>query len=196
MTAGRPRQFDYDEALDKAMHVFWQKGFEGTSMPDLTDAMGMNRPSIYSSFGNKEELYRKALERYSERSFAIFKDKLSAPKLRDAIEGLLCGAAQQFSCGEKMPKGCMAVQGGLVGSDDADGACEQNTAQREAMMKLLQDRCKQGVSDGELPPGTDTKAMARYISTIINGMAVQSAGGVPGKELKAVAQMALSIFPA
>src|SRR5688572_11148443 len=137
MTAGRPRQFDYDEALDKAMHVFWEKGFEGTSMPDLTEAMSMNRPSIYSSFGNKEELYRKALARYSERSLAIFKDKLSAPKLRDAIENLLCAAAQQFCCGEKMPKGCMAVQGALVGSEDAENACEETAAQREATVKLL-----------------------------------------------------------
>ena len=74
MTAGRPREFDYEKALDQAMRVFWEKGYEGTSLPDLTQAMGINRPSLYASFGNKEELYKKALNRYAQTSAAFFRE--------------------------------------------------------------------------------------------------------------------------
>jgi AcrR family transcriptional regulator len=194
MTAGRPREFDYDKALDQAMRVFWQKGYEGTSMPDLTEAMGINRPSIYAAFGNKEELFKKALERYSQNSMNTFREKLSAPKLRDAVGALLCAAASSFCCDET-PKGCMSVTSALVGSDDAENACNITSSHREGIVKLLQERFEKGISDGELAPGTDTRALARLISAVLNGMSVQSAGGVPGKELKAVAEAALNAIP-
>lgn len=194
MTAGRPREFDYDKALDKAMHVFWKKGYEGTSMPDLTEAMGINRPSIYAAFGNKEELFKKALERYSQQALDVLREKLSKPKLREALEAMLCGAASSFCCDET-PKGCMQVTSALVGSEDAENACTATSAYREGIIKILQERFEKGIADGELTPGTDTKALARFISIVLHGMSVQSAGGVPGKDLKAAGQAALNAIP-
>ncbi len=195
MAAGRPREFDYDKALEQAMHVFWRKGYEGTSMPDLTEAMGMNRPSIYSAFGNKEELFRKALERYAEHAEAYLKDVLKAPKLRDAITQFLEGAATSFSCSET-PSGCMAVQGALACSDEAEAARLEALSRREDVVKLLVTRFEQAIDDKELPKGTEVKELARFYTTILHGMAVQSSGGISPKELKGIVKRALSILPA
>jgi AcrR family transcriptional regulator len=194
MTAGRPRQFDYDDALEKAMHVFWSKGFEGTSMPDLTEAMGMNRPSIYAAFGNKEELFRKALERYTEQSLAAFRDLLDAPTVREGLERLFCGSADKFACKER-PRGCLAVQGALVGSADAANVCADTAKQREAMVDVLRERFERGLKEGDLKAGTDTAGLARFYVTILQGMAVQSASGVACADLKAIAHRALEALP-
>ncbi len=194
MTAGRPREFDYDKALDQAMHVFWQKGYEGTSMPDLTDAMGINRPSIYSAFGNKEELFRKALELYLKKSMEKAREALSAPKLHDAIENFLMGAAGAYAC-NKSPKGCMAVQGALACSDEAEKVRLEATKRREEMFALLHERFEKGLKDKELPPKTDTKALARFYTTILHGMSVQSSSGTCGEELAKIVENALKILP-
>src|SRR5258707_13699013 len=83
---GRPRAFDPDAALDRAMHVFWAKGYEGASLSDLTRAMRINRPSLYLAFGNKEQLFRTVLDRYMARPVAYFGKALSSPKARDVVE--------------------------------------------------------------------------------------------------------------
>src|SRR5450755_342863 len=91
VTTGRPREFDIEEALDRALRVFWRKGYEGASLPDLTAAMGINRPSLYAAFGNKEELFRKALDRYTEGTGSVWREALSRPSARAAAEALLQG---------------------------------------------------------------------------------------------------------
>src|SRR6266852_7317105 len=112
MPIGRPRAFDIDKALDKALKVFWRKGFEGTSLPDLTKAMGINRPSLYAAFGNKEELFRKVLDRYVNGPLAYFGKALASPKARDVIEQIFFGAARMAD-DPKIPAGCLMVQGAL-----------------------------------------------------------------------------------
>lgn len=194
MAAGRPREFNYDDALEKAMQVFWKKGFEGTSMPDLTEAMGMNRPSIYASFGNKEELFHKAFGRYQENSEAFFRDALNAPTAREAMERFLCGAACAFSS-NKNPRGCMAVQGALACSDSAEPIRQAAIAKREDVFNLVHERLKKGVIDGDLQKSADPKALARFFTAVLHGMAVQSAGGLKKDDLNAVATQALSVLP-
>ncbi|KMS65331.1 hypothetical protein BVRB_037070 [Beta vulgaris subsp. vulgaris] len=176
------------------MHVFWKKGYEGTSMPDLTDAMGINRPSIYATFGNKEELYRKALQRYSDKSTAFFRECLDAPTVREGLERFFCGSADAYACKER-PRGCMAVQGALVGSDDAEGVCNEGKIQREAIMEILQERFERGVAEGDLPKDTDAHALARFYVAILQGMSVQSASGVSCADLKSIAYQALAALP-
>lgn len=195
MVAGRPREFDYDHALDQAMHVFWKKGYEGTSLPDLTDAMGINRPSLYAAFGNKEELFRKALERYSENTAARARDLLNAPTLRASLEKFLMASAESFVCKET-PKGCLSVQGALVGGVDAFAACQEAKSRRQVIGTVLAERFARGIADGELPRDTDTAELARFYATIIQGMSVQSVGGASATELKAIAQRALMALPA
>ncbi len=194
MAAGRPREFDYDQALEQAMRVFWSKGYEGTSMPDLTDAMGMNRPSIYASFGNKEELFRKALERYAANAEVFFREALNKPTIRESVTAYLCGAATSFACSES-PRGCMAVQGALACSDEAESVKQAALACREDVVKILKERFERSVAEGELPKGTDTEGFARFYTTIVQGMSVQSASGASCDQLRMIAETALKALP-
>ncbi len=194
MAAGRPREFDYDQALDRAMHVFWSKGYEGTTMPDLTEAMNMNRPSIYAAFGNKQELFRKALERYTEASLQKFRDLLAPPRLHDALEQFLLGTAEGFANGD-CPRGCFSVQAALVGGTDSKDACQYTLEQRELIVGVLKDRIAGAISQGELPPATDAAELARFYTTILQGMSVQSVGGLGCAELKSIARRALLALP-
>lgn len=194
MTVGRPRQFDYDEALDHAIRVFWEKGYEGTSLPDLTAAMGMNRPSIYAAFGNKEDLFCKALERYSQSAAERLEALLDAPTLHQSIEQFLLASADGYACKER-PRGCMAVQGALVGSDESETARKAALKRREAVVGVLDKRFKRAIADGELAKGSDTMELARFYTTVLQGMSVQSVSGAACSELKAIAQRALKALP-
>src|SRR5438067_10331176 len=121
---GRPREFDVDKALNRALQVFWRKGYEGASMPDLTRAMGINRPSLYAAFGNKQELFRKAVERYASGPAGYVREALELPTARQVVERLLFGAA----CGatdRKHPRGCLMVQGALTCGDAARPAARE-----------------------------------------------------------------------
>src|SRR5260370_41972624 len=127
---GRPRAFDPDAALERAMHVFWAKGYEGAALSDLTRAMRINRPSLYAAFGNKEELFRKVLDRYVDGPLAYFGKALAAPKARDVIEQIFFGAAEMAG-DPRLPAGCLMVQGALaVGK--AAGSVRKEAAGRRA----------------------------------------------------------------
>src|SRR5256714_9940472 len=121
---GRPRAFDPDAALERAMHVFWAKGYEGASLSDLTRAMRINRPSLYAAFGNKEELFRKVLDRYMNGPLAYFGKALAAPKARDVIEQIFLGAANMPS-DPRTTAGCLVVQGALACGDAAGSGREE-----------------------------------------------------------------------
>src|SRR5829696_3725565 len=127
MPMGRPRAFDVDQALDQALKVFWRKGYEGASLPDLTKAMGINRPSMYAAFGNKEELFRKVVERYSADVGEHFAKALNQPTARKVAEALLRGTAEMLS-DSKHPAGCLLVQGALACGADAN--CVRNELAR------------------------------------------------------------------
>src|SRR5207249_5014922 len=123
---GRPRAFDTDVALERAMHVFWAKGYEGAALSDLTQAMRINRPSLYAAFGNKEQLFRKVLDRYANGPLAYFRKALAAAKARDVIERILLGAANMAS-DPRLPAGCLMVQGALA-CGDAAGSVQKEVA--------------------------------------------------------------------
>src|SRR6266487_4501393 len=127
---GRPRAFDPDMALERAMHVFWAKGYEGASLSDLTRAMRINRPSLYAAFGNKEELFRKVLDRYMDGPLAYFGKALAAPKARDVIEQIFFGTARMAD-DPRIPAGCLMVQGALA-CGDAAGSVQKEVAARRA----------------------------------------------------------------
>src|SRR3982751_3867923 len=136
MTRGRPRNFDPDKALDRALKVFWKKGYQGASLPDLTKAMGINRPSMYAAFGNKEELFRKALERYAAGPACYVREALDAPTARAVAEQLLNGAVEMMT-NPKNPRGCLAVQGALACGDEAQGVRKELVFRRRASEAAL-----------------------------------------------------------
>ena len=191
---GRPRAFDPDTALEAALRVFWQKGYEGTALSDLTAAMGINRPSIYATFGNKEALFRKALDRYSERKTNYTAEALKEPTARAVAERLLVGAADLLSCPGN-PKGCLMVQGALACGEEADPIRKELISRRATGEAALQERFERAKLEGDLPAGVDAGDLARYVMAVMHGMSVQSAGRASRADLQTVIDLSLRGWP-
>ena len=191
---GRPRAFDVERALDAALEVFWRQGYEGTSLDDLTAAMGINRPSLYAAFGNKEQLFRRVLDRYESRSTNLC-DALREPTARKVAERLLLGAADaQARAGRSGPRGCLMVGGALSCGDDVEPVRRELSARRAAAEAALRKRFEQAKRAGDLPSGADAADLARYVMTVLHGMSVQASGGASRAELRRVAETALRAF--
>ena len=194
MAMGRPREFEVDRALDVALQVFWRKGYEGASMADLTEAMGITKPSLYAAFGNKEELFRKALDRYVDGPGGYFQVALGKPTARAVVEHLLFEAADAVT-DPNNPPGCLAVQGALCCGDAAQSIKQELMLRRANGEEDLRKRFDRAIAEGDLPAGSDAADLARYISAILQGMAVQAAGGTSREQLRKIAEMALRTWP-
>lgn len=191
---GRPRAFDTDQALDRALDLFWRKGYEGTSIADMTEAMGINPPSLYAAFGGKEALFRQALDRYEAKHACVWNEALSAPTGYEAVKQLLEGTAD--SLGDKHnPKGCLIVQAALSGGDECDPVRQELAARRNKSVAMIRERLQRAKREGDLPKSADPASLARYIATVIHGMAVQAVSGVSRAELRRVAATALKAWP-
>jgi AcrR family transcriptional regulator len=162
---GRPREFDPDAALDAALVVFWRSGYESASLSDLTDAMGINRPSLYAAFGNKQELFRRAIARYSARRDAAWNTAMQAPTARQAVESLLRGAADALtaSCN---PAGCFLVVSSLTCGPASRAVRDEVARHRAASAPLLQARFERAIADGDLPKKTNAAQLAAFFSTV------------------------------
>src|ERR1700687_980830 len=191
---GRPRAFDPDVALERAMHVFWAKGYEGAALSDLTRAMRINRPSLYAAFGNKEELFRKVLDRYVDGPLAYFGKALAAPKARDVIEQIFFGAARMAG-DRRLPSGCLSVQGALAVGNAARSVRKEAAGRRATSEVALRRRLQRAKREGDLPKNADPAELARYVMTVLQGMAVQGADGASPDQLRRVAQVALRAWP-
>jgi AcrR family transcriptional regulator len=191
---GRPREFDIDRALDRALKLFWRKGYEGTTLPDLTKAMGINRPSLYAAFGNKERLFRKALDRYAEGPAAYIREALAEPTGRAVAQRLLDGTIDVVT-DPRNPRGCLMVQGALACGDAAESVRKELVSRRSAGVAAIRARFERAVSEGDLPADSDPADLARYIMAVMHGIAVQAAGGASRAELQGVAATALRAWP-
>ena len=189
---GRPRAFDADVALERAMHVFWAKGYEGASLSHLTRAMRINRPSLYAAFGNKEELFGKVLDRYMAGPVAYFGKALAKPKARDVVEEIFLGTARMAD-DPTIPTGCLMVQGALACGDAS--VRKDVAARRTAVEGVLRRRLQQAKREGDLPRNANPGDLAHYVMTVVRGMAVQSAGGASSDQLRRVVQIALRAWP-
>jgi AcrR family transcriptional regulator len=194
MARGRPREFDMDEALDRLMKVFWRKGYDGASMTDLTEALGISRPSLYAAFGAKDELFRKVLERYANGPASFLNEAMSAPTARAVVEAMLHGAADLHGDGRN-PPGCLVVHGALVGSDESKAARDETRRRREALRLAILERLVQARSEGEFAAGEDCVALARYVVAVMRGMAVEAASGATGEELHKIVDIAMRSWP-
>ena len=176
------------------MEVFWRKGYEAASLSDLTAAMGINRPSLYSTFGDKEALFHKALARYAEGPSSYLRLALQAPTARGVAERMMRGAVD-VGTHEDTPPGCMWVRGTLSCGDPGDRLGKQMAAQRLEGEARLRKRFEQARAEGEFPPGTDVAALTRYVMTINFGLSVQAATGATGKTLLKVIELAMLAWP-
>lgn len=191
---GRPKGFDVDDVIEKAMAVFWAKGYEGTSLSDLTKAMGINKPSLYATFGNKEQLFLKVVDQYEKRPCGFFHPALGQKDARSVISALLNGAAESLS-DNSHPQGCMVIQSALTGSDSAESVKLALINRRLDSQKQLTERFAQAMQDGDLGGQYSAESIACYITTIIQGMAIQATNGATAEQLKQVADITLNNFP-
>ncbi len=191
---GRPREFDLDQALENALHVFWETGYEGASMADLTGAMGITKPSLYAAFGNKEELFRKALDTYLDGPAGYAKLALQKSTARAVVEALLYGEVDAVTDPE-CPAGCLSVNGALTGGDTAESIKQELRTRRAAWEEDLRLRLERAKAEGDLPAAADATALARYIATMMQGIAVQAVGGTARADLKKIVEMILTTWP-
>lgn len=191
---GRPREFDVDEALQAAMELFWRKGYEGTSLSDLTEGMGITRPSLYGTFGNKEELFRKALERYEQGYMGFFRDAMQEKTAREVVEKMMNGYVEALtaSCN---PGGCMGINAALACSEAAAEVQKAVIEKRRFGEKTLCERFEKARDDGDLAADVDPADLARYVMTVSQGMAVQAVAGAGRDALRKVVAMTLRTFP-
>jgi AcrR family transcriptional regulator len=194
MPRGRPREFDTEKALDQALLLFWRYGYEGTSLSALTEAMGINMPSLYSAFGNKESLFRKVLDRYIQKPASYLPDALKEPTARRVVEKLFRGAINMVM-DPRHPDGCLLVQGALVSGPLTESVREELNRRRAAAQAALRQRFERAVEEGDLPLETNARKLAAYVITLIWGLSVQATGGATRSQLKEVADVALGSWP-
>jgi AcrR family transcriptional regulator len=192
---GRPREFDEDSAVEAAMRVFWEKSYEGTTMAELTEAMGINRSSMYAAFGGKEAVFRRAVERYRELQMTYIKESLNQQSLRDAIAGLILGTAEFLSKPDN-PRGCLVIQGALACGVDAEPAKQAMIGWRKQGDMAIQKRLQQAQSAGELSVDVEAADFARYLSSVMAGLAIQAANGASRADLRSVAEISLHCIEA
>ncbi|HZC23535.1 MAG TPA: TetR/AcrR family transcriptional regulator [Candidatus Binatia bacterium] len=191
---GRPRGFSEEKALDAAMRVFWEKGYAGASLDDLTGAMGINRSSLYASFGDKEELFNRVITRYSEGPLAFIREALQQPTARAVIEALLRSTVA-FLGDSTHPRGCLSLQGGLACGSGSEGVIRAMIDWRRQGLKILEKRMRQAQKKGDLSRDVNAKDLARYISVVMNGLSVQAVNGATRTEMNRTVRMALQSMP-
>ena len=191
---GRPREFCVDNALAAALGVFWSKGYEGASMSDLTEAMGITKPSLYAAFGNKEALFHKALDLYETEKLEYTREALKQPTARAVAEHFMRGAidAQMSSCD---PKGCLGVISATACGAEAASIKADVIQRRASSQAALVERFEQAKRDGDLPDHVDIPGLTSYLYAILQGMAVQAGSGATRAELERVVETSLMMWP-
>jgi AcrR family transcriptional regulator len=190
MPGGRPRVHDLDTALDRALEVFWRQGYEGTTLSDLTEAIGMSRPSLYEAFGNKEELFGKVLDRYFEGPGRYASEALDLSRMRDVVERLVYGAVELTSD----PGGCLTVRTVQACGEEAEPVRRDAIARRKAAELALRRRIELAQSSNDLPADRDPGDLARFVMMLTDGIAVQAAAGASHAELRRSADLALELW--
>ncbi len=190
---GRPREFCVDHALAQALSVFWAKGYEGASLTDLTEAMGITRPSLYAAFGNKESLFRKALDLYEREKMEYMGRALAQPTARKVAETMMRGAIENItSCNE--PHGCLGVIASVACGSEAQ-AIRDEVMERGKVAKLaLVERMGRAKAEGDLPARVDIQGLTSLIYATLQGMSVQAGMGASREELERLADTALMMW--
>lgn len=188
---GRPKSFDEQKALQQAMLLFWEYGYEATSISDLTQALGITAPSLYCSFGDKVQLFQKSIQYYLEHeacSLKLICDKSKTAKI--AVELYFHESIKRLALTDK-PAGCMLVTTTMNCSQQAQTVKQEVSAVRQSSRELLLERLKRGMQEGDLPAHTPVQLMVDFYNTVMQGLTLQARDGVPIEQLQSVVQHAL-----
>jgi AcrR family transcriptional regulator len=188
---GRPRSFDRDQALQKAMEVFWARGYAGASVAELTQAMGIAAPSLYAAFGGKADLYREAMDRYIAQSGGRVWAQLEQPTARASVEAVLREAARGMTA-PGQPAGCMVSLSGAQPGDLGAELCAEMAARRSEMLAIFRARLDRGQADGEIAATTDLEALARFYVAVHQGMSLQAREGATEAQLQKLVDAAMA----
>jgi len=191
---GRPREFCVEEALAAALRVFWSKGFEGTSLNDLTEAMGITRPSLYAAFGNKEALFRKALDLYEREKLEYVGRALEQPTARCVAEVLLRGAIDN-ACRSEEPHGCLGVITSVACGAESQSIREEVLERGKGAKRALIERFERAKAEGDLPSQVDIEALTNLLYAVVQGICVQAGSGATREELDKLVDTGLMMWP-
>jgi AcrR family transcriptional regulator len=195
MRTGRPRSFDRDQALDGAIAVFWEHGYDATPISLLTTALGIGAPSLYAAFGDKRALFLEAVDRYM-RTYGAFTERALAeePRARDAVERLLREAAAAYTRPER-PRGCLLITAATNCAPQSADIAARLRELRALGTRALEDKIATAMRTGELPARTHAHALATFYAAVLQGMSAQARDGAPRADLEQIAEAALQAWP-
>ena len=191
---GRPREFCVDQALAAALHVFWAKGYDGASMADLTEAMGITKPSLYAAFGNKEALFHKALDLYEQEKLEYGRAALDQPTARKVAEYYLKGAIDVHG-GARDPKGCMGLISSLACSPEAESIKADVVRRRASSQRALVARFERAKAEGDIPAHVDAEGLTSVLYALLQGITVQAGAGATRAELERLVDTSMTLWP-
>jgi AcrR family transcriptional regulator len=194
ITRGRPREFCVDDALAKALRIFWTKGYEGTSLNDLTEAMGITRPSLYAAFGNKESLFRKALDLYEREKLEYIGRALNEPTARGVAEVLLRGAVDNASSTNE-PRGCLGVITSVACGEEGQSIREDVLERGKIAKRALIERFERAKKEGDLPADVEVESLTNLLYAIVQGVCIQAGSGATRSELNRLVDTGLAMWP-
>lgn len=193
-TLGRPRSFDRDAALKRAMELFWERGYEAVSLADLTAELGINKPSLYAAFGCKEQLFREAIELYTRTGGKLTEEALQQqPTARGGVEAMLRNNARAYIA-KGRPRGCMVVLAASVGSSESAEVREFLTSLRRAAQKQLEQRIARGIDEGDVPSGANAARIASFYMTVMQGLSIQARDGASAELMNLVIDGAMAAW--
>lgn len=191
---GRPREFCVDHALAQALRIFWEKGYDGASLTDLTEAMGITRPSLYAAFGNKESLFRKALDLYEQEKLAYIGRALEQPTARGVAEVMLRGSVDNVMSSNQ-PHGCLGVITSVACGAESQSVREEVVKRSEVGKKALIERFDRAKAEGDLPSHIDPEGLMRVLIAMLQGISVQANQGATRRELDHLVETGLALWP-
>lgn len=194
MARGRPRAFDKEIALEIALRLFWEHGYEGTSIAMLANAINIKIPSLYAAFGNKEQLFLQAIERYGTLCKGIYQDAFGKETAYEVTKSILEEEINLVTH-PNWPNGCLMMQGALATSPESESIRRTVANMRKMGEGQIRDRFEQAKHEGHLPADADPTAMACYVMTILAGLAVQAKSGASREQLQEVVRLVMQNWP-